>query len=211
MTYLGKRAMAVLRREFAVTAEPSRLQEHMIATYHGLRMGLFLVAAILPVFLLLTGWLLNDPLRCSMSAYYHGPTLIRDVFVGALIAIGALLFLYKGFSPQENLVLNCAAAFAVGIALVPTSAECLQGGRTLSPHGILAVLFFGCIAYVCVFRASDTLSLVTDKQRARRLDARYKVLGVLMIALPILAAGLALAVRSTWGKSAIFAAEWAAV
>jgi hypothetical protein len=44
---------------------------------------------------------------------------MRDWFVGALFAIAACLYLYKGFTPKENRLLNLAAVFAVGVAIFP--------------------------------------------------------------------------------------------
>ena len=54
-------------------------------------------------------------------------------------------------------------------------------------HGTLAVLFFLSIAYVCLFRARDTLSLVDDPARRDRYDRSYKSLGTLMVVSPLAA------------------------
>src|SRR3954470_19189079 len=148
-------------------ADAGALQQHMAGTYFALRVGMGALAAALPLLLWLGGHFADrEPLRCSMSAYYYSSAM-RDTFVGTLVAIGVFLYLYKGFSRQENWALNLAGALAVGIALRPTTPRCDDaGGLTL--HGSFAVLFFLAIAYVCLFRASDTLSLVRDARRARR-------------------------------------------
>ena len=58
----------------------------------------------------------------SMSEYYWAAAgdvvPARNVFVGGLFAVSACLWLYKGFSPRENVALNLAGLFAVGVALV---------------------------------------------------------------------------------------------
>jgi hypothetical protein len=173
-------------------ADPTALQQHMTRTYFSLRLGMGVIGAALPWALWLGGLLLDhEPLRCSMSAYYYSPTM-RNVFVGALVALGAFLYLYKGFSTQENWALNLGGAFAVGVAMFPTRPGCGDEHRGLSLHGTLAVLFFVSIAYVCIVRASDTLSLIRDTRRAERLQTVYRLLGVGMLVLPAGAAALTL-------------------
>lgn len=169
----------------------STLQEHMIGTYLNLRVGIGIIGAALPAVLWLGGWLLDhEALRSSMSAYYYSPTM-RDKFVGALVAIGVFLYLYKGFSTRENWALNLAGALAVGVALVPTSppqdALTHSAGAAVTAHGIFGVLFFLCIAYVCVFRASDTLSLFKDPREARGFATAYRSLGLGMFVSPFVA------------------------
>jgi hypothetical protein len=189
------------------------LQQHIAGTYFALRIGMGTLAAALPVLLWLGGRLADrEPLRCSMSAYYYSPAM-RDTFVGALIAIGVFLYLYQGFSRQENWALNLAGTLAVGIALRPTTPRCDDGGGSLfTVHGTFAVLFFLAIAYVCLFRASDTLSLIRDTRRARRLRTVYRALGALMIVSPAMATGLAALLQSgTRGSPAPFLVEAFAV
>jgi hypothetical protein len=78
------------------------------------------LAILLPPLLWFIGkYAMSTPLQNSMSAYYH--TELRDVFVGALIGIGFLLFLYKGFSRREDWALNISGILALGIALFPTN------------------------------------------------------------------------------------------
>lgn len=156
-------------------------------------------------------------LQRSMSAYYHanemtrkelaeresakregrqrdnvpidsGRGVMRNWFVGVLFAISALLAVYKGFRPAEDLALNLAAVFATLVALVPN--RWADDPAPLFPfHGTFAICFFLCIAYVCIFCASATLSLVREDRRAhyRRF---YKLVGWAMAASPLLAAVL---------------------
>lgn len=185
--------------------DAGRLQQHMSGTYLNLRAGIGIIGAGLPVVLALGGWLLGgETLRDSMSAYYYSP-LMRDVFVGGLVSIGVFLYLYKGFSTAENVALNLAGAFVVGVALFPTSGP---GSKGSPLHGIFAVLFFLCIGYVCVTRASDTLSLVRDADRAQRLQRIYGTLGVLMMVSPMLAIAFTYMLRPTSpSRSVIFFIE----
>ena len=195
----------------ATTNAPS-LQEHIRGTYRTLRLGIGGMGIALPVILGVGGALLDrEPLRGSMSAYYYSGNL-RDVFVGGLIAIGVALVLYKGFSRREDWALNAAGVLAAGVALVPTGAPGSPSGGSAALHGGLAVGFFACIAYVCLFRASDTLSLIRDVREAKRLRRRYRILGAALIGSPLLAASLALLLQEPGGGgSLIFFAEAVAV
>ena len=192
-------------------ANEKDLQKHISGTYFSLRLGIGLLAVALPLALWLGGRFADhEALRCSMSAYYYSPAM-RDKFVGLLCAIGLFLYLYKGFSRQENWALNVAGALAVGIALVPTSPEC-EGGKGIALHGLFAILFFVAIAYVAVFRAADTLSLIRDTRRAKRLRAFYRGLGVLMVASPLVAVVLAQSLQpGSPGSSRVFFVETVAV
>lgn len=74
----------------------------------------------------------------SISAYYH--TGARDVFVGSLCLIAALVGAYRGYDRGDRI---CSAAAAVGlvvVALVPV------GGATGPYHLAGALLFFASIA-----------------------------------------------------------------
>jgi len=182
--------------------DASALRVHFLRTYMGLRLGLLLVAVVLPLLLWWGGLLFADtPLLGSMSAYYHSG--MRNVFVGALFALGALLITYKGFSGRENWALNFASVFLVGVALVPTGAPAAsdaaasgEGGLAgfLTLHGTLAVLFFLCMGYVCLFRAGDTLALMKpDRSRPWHRSADgyrvwYRLVGALLLLSPVLAA-----------------------
>jgi len=73
-----------------------------------------------------------------MSAYYH--TAMREVFVGILFAVGAYLYLYKGFSAVENIALNLAGTFAICIPLFPTPLPGAAGLIARYAHGTSALL-----------------------------------------------------------------------
>lgn len=192
-------------------ADANDLQKHISGTYFSLRLGMGVLAAALAPALWLGGRFADhEALRCSMSAYYFSPTM-RDKFVGVLCAVGLFLYLYKGFSRQENWALNVAGAFAVGIAIVPTSPDC-EASTGITLHGAFAVLFFVAIAYVCVVRAADTLSLIRDTRKAKRLRTVYRGLGVLMIASPLVAVVLAQSLQPGGPKrSLVFFVETVAV
>lgn len=172
--------MAPLGRKDQSTEE---LRDHVTATYFTLRTGIAIIAAFLPLVLWLGGLVrFRLGLQTSMSAYYN--TGMRDVFVGVLCATGAFLYLYKGFGDRENFALNAGGVFAVLTALIPPGGTKL-GALGLTPHGLAGVLFFVAIAYVCIFRASDTLTLMKDRKAADMYSRAYKIFGWAMIASPV--------------------------
>lgn len=164
--------------------DSEQLHKHIHSTYVSLRVGIGVIAFLLPLLLWGIGSLLKIELQTSMSAYYH--TRMRDVFVGCLFAIGAFLYLYKGFSVQENQALNLAGLFAIGIALLPTHVPIDGTADFTSPrlHTVCAVSFFTLIAYVCWFRAEDTLKKMKNVKRRAMYRQTYRTLSGLMVLLP---------------------------
>lgn len=172
------------------------LQAHITATYFTLRLGLAALAGFLPPYLWLRGsWWHGLPLKESMSAYYFSDA--RNVFVAVLCAVGALLYLYKGFSIRENVALNCAGILIVCVALIPTDPPGVNGGL-VTVHGASAVFFFLFIAYVCIARSGDTIDLfraAKGNAAADRLRQTYRVIGWMMALSPLVAYGMNLIAR----------------
>ena len=197
------------------TERESEIYRNISATYHKLRLGMATLAIVFPIAL----WLGADPpvLQSSLSAYYHyadpagspyGGGDMRNVFVGVLWAIGFFLILYKGYSPRENWALNFAGLGAIMVSLFPTNwppnpAESWIG----KVHFGSAALFFVLIAYVCVFRSSDTLKLMKDEAARRPFRRWYNLLGGLMIALPATVFVLHLLDTDRTGSKAIWFIE----
>jgi len=169
------------------------LQEHMLGTYFGLRVGLVVIGVALPLIVLFAGGILHHVwLKPSLSDYYHaGPGALpffttRDFLVGGLFAAAACLYLYKGYSTKENVALNLAGVFACFVALLPTASEKADKGLISILHGTSAVLFFLCIAYVSLFHSRDTLRLLTPARRAH-FAQQYLWTGLALVVSPLMA------------------------
>lgn len=193
------------------------LQEHMMGTYYGLRVGLAVIGIMLPLVMLFAGGVLHHVwLEPTISRYYYTEARLsffttRDLFVGGLFAAGACLYLYKGFSGKENVALNLAGMFALFVALLLTAPPTGDKGVVSTLHGISAVLFFLCIAYVSLFRSRDTLLLLPQAKR-RRYAWGYLGTGLAMIASPLAAVALSFALKSASGyNTTIFWLETFAV
>lgn len=185
-------------------------------SYNRVRGGIALLALICPVVIVLLGCTVG-PLRGSFSEYYYadyhcrfvGPAdlegcqllanFLRDLFVGGLCAIGALLVHYKGYSRREDWTLTLAGVCVVGIALSPMqlTAEGLSvSGWPTAWHGqlhlICLTLFVLLVAYAAVVCSETTLQALADKRRQRRYRLAYRLIGAEMIAMPIIVVILSL-------------------
>ncbi len=200
--------------------DADRFRAHVSRTYFTLRLSMGISALVFPVALSLGGWIIADlAYQPSLSDYYY--TRMGDVFVGMLIAIGASLTVYAGYSRQEDRVLNLAGVLAVVVALVPPVRD-LPPCQICQPlltssllHGAAALAFFGAIGWICIFRARDTLELIPNQLVVRRYRQLYGLLGLLMIAAPVTAVLLSALLDSSrmvfWAESFavwVFAAYW---
>ena len=196
--------------------DATALLEHQLGTYRTLRVVLAGIGFALPFVVAIAGWLQcqNPPqlIAGSLSAYYHRTALhefltARDLFVGGLLAAAACLYAYKGFSMKENVALNLAAVFALGVALFPTGHGLLGGNATtasascvvfmgngfvdppLRPnlHIASAILFFFCLTYVSIWRSRDTLRLLPDEGKRAVYSRGYVLTGLAMAATPVIA------------------------
>ena len=172
--------------------DAGRFRAHVSRTYFTLRLSMGLSALAFPLLLSVGGWVVADlPYQPSLSDYYY--TRMGDIFVGMLIAIGASLTVYAGYSRQEDWVLNLAGVLAVAVALIPPLRDlppchtCLPVLPSSFLHGLAALSFFAAIGWVCIFRARDTLELIPNDLVVRRYRQLYGLIGALMIAAPLTA------------------------
>jgi hypothetical protein len=186
----------------------SDIHDHILGTYFWSRVGTAVISILFPLILWIVGLGFGVELQDSISSYYHTP--MRNVFVGILFAVGAFLYLYRGYNMLENIVLNVAGILAVCIALLPTSAVELKCDTFTAPylHGISAISFFILIACVCIFDLSGTLREIGEPRKSF-YKSLYKVLGGLMIVFPLSSALLLLLTKET--GSLIFWVELAGV
>jgi hypothetical protein len=77
------------------------------------------IGTLLPVVLILGNVIFfTRSLPGSMSGYYY--THMRDVFVGALCALGVFLVAYAGYDEVDRWITNIAGLCAIGVAFFPT-------------------------------------------------------------------------------------------
>ena len=175
------------------------------------------IALGMPIVLGLGGEALGR-FRTALSAYYYEPYILGDLFVGALMAIGALLMAYRGSAPRFAHLATAAGIAAFVVALVPMSGW-VTGCAQVAPDGECAVRsvryadigqwvhaaaaggLFAILAYFCLFvftripQGSDSEHGPTRAKRSR--NAIYIVSGIV-----IAVATIAIAIGTQ------FAGEW---
>lgn len=90
-----------------------------VVSYMALRQIVGWIGSLLPVVLLLGNWIFGSGvLPHSVSGYYY--TVMRNIFVGTLCALGIFLIGYRGYDRWDRWITSAAGAFAIGVALFPT-------------------------------------------------------------------------------------------
>lgn len=143
----------------------------------------------------------------SFLAQLDGDAPMRSWFVGVLFVLGVLLYLYKGFSTLENILLNVGGLSALMVAIFPMQWNCGDSCHLFTAHGISAIVAFICIAVVAGFCSKQTLKLGRlDEQKKKYYERCYNVTSGLMILFPILAFVITLIIGDN--ASFIFFVEW---
>lgn len=158
-------------------------------SYFLLRQFIGLIGIFLPFCLLL----FTRKIQPSISHYYY--SFANSIFTGALCALFAFLFTYKGNYRFENIITNFAGVFAGFVAFFPTNFEGFRGERYITipkfidssetidiVHYVAAALLFTCFSIICffVFTKPDK-GTVMDAKKLRR-NRIYKICGAMMIA-----------------------------
>jgi hypothetical protein len=152
------------------SAEPPN---DLVISYLALRRAVGIIGMALPFVVALGRAILDRPvLQATVSDYYY--TVMRDVFVGSLCAIGAFMMSYRGYDEKDWVAGRCAAVFAVGAAFFPTAPEnAAPLARVIGMvHLACATGLFITLAIFCkLFRKSKGL-------RTRQKDQRNLIYGV---------------------------------
>ncbi len=179
-----------------VTGAEGEFDIDVRSTYFSLRMAAGLIGALLPV--ILVGWGLLYGVAwgrmTSLSSFYwlsltppvDPDALLRNWFVGSLIAVGICLIVYQGYGHLEDWLLNFAGTAAIVVALNPMPWPGLHTDP-LNIHYAAAIIFFLLIASTIWFCARDTLSQVTDPNVQAGWDRIYRLLAIAMVAAPLAA------------------------
>ena len=155
--------------------------DQLVISYLTLRKAIGIIGIALP-FVVAGGHLLfgRADLLASISDSYH--TIMGDVFVGALCAIGVFLFTYRGYDWRDDLS-GDACVFALGTAFAPVApAEASEVQRMVGyGHYIFASAFFLILAWFCLglFPKSDPSQPMTAAKRRR--NHVYRICGWSML------------------------------
>ncbi|MFJ9456928.1 hypothetical protein ACIRST_17805 [Kitasatospora sp. NPDC101447] len=178
-----------------------------------LRLGVGLIGILLPPALPFGNWLAAEVMGRStdgfwpgsMSASYYTDT--RNVFVGALCALGVFLICYR-FDRRDDRWSTAAGVFAVGVALCPTSPDGASDvQRTIGVfHLVFASLLFVMLAMFCLYSFRNPRST-----QPARVGTAYLAAGVLILVALLLSvvAGVT-GIGDDWSVQPLFLCEWLA-
>jgi len=167
------------------------------------------IALGMPVVLGMGGYALGR-FRVALSEYYYEPVLLGDFFVGCLVAIGALLMAYRGWTPKVARLATIAGLAALVVAFVPM-AGWITGCEEVSAdgyctaerasypvigywvHAVSAGILFAILAFFCLFVFTkipqDGMSGQPSLTRAKRQrNLVYRISGVTIALAAILIA-----------------------
>ncbi len=161
---------------------PTQTQRSLALSYLGLRKCLGVLGILLPIVLAVGKMAIdNSPvLLDSLSAYYH--SVMRDVWVGSLCAMGVFLFSYR-YTLHDDVVADLAGLCAIGTALFPSA----QAGATANQqlldqlHSVFGVGLLLLMAYfaLVLFRKTDR-NKPSTRQKLQR-NRVYLVCGLIIL------------------------------
>jgi hypothetical protein len=156
----------------------------LVHSYLYLRRAIGLIGLALPFVLILGKQLVQGgDLIGSLSGYYY--TDLRDVFVGAMCAVGVFLLAYYGHDYVDNIASTVAGLGAIGLALFPTTpgGDISGWDRTAGVlHLAFAVVFFLSLAYFCLRLFPH------DGEQTPVTSVVYRTCGVVILACLVLIA-----------------------
>ncbi len=142
------------------------------------------IALLLPLTLVVPWWAANhNLLPSSMSSYYY--TGMRDIFVGALCAIGIINICCRGYDRHDTTLGILSGIFAIGVAFFPTMPD---SGATHAQivvgtiHIVCASLLFLSLAYFCFFLFTMSAEGLVVTRRKRHRNGIYRVCGGMILA-----------------------------
>lgn len=157
----------------------------LVISFLSLRRSVGILGIAFPFVLVIGSILIGNlsELQGSISSYYH--TVMRNVFVGVLCAVGLFLFSYKGYDKMDNVAGVLGCLFALGVAFFPCNKDPQVFG--VNPligniHLISASLFFLDLSFysLVLFTKSNEPKSAwkTPKKRRNRV---YITCGVVML------------------------------
>ncbi len=155
----------------------------LVRSYLFLRRGIGIIGVALPIVLVIGKIILDRRLEVldSISAYYY--SVMGNVFVGSLWAIGIFLICYQ-YDHLDDIVSTVAGVCAIGVSLFPTTPDKATGQQMVIGilHGLFAGIFFGTLALMAIFlftRKNPDPHKVTDRKRLR--NKIYLICGITIV------------------------------
>lgn len=152
--------------------EPPNIQRSLGLSYLGLRKCIGIIGLSLPYVLVIGKILLGSPgILDTISAYYY--SVLRDVFVGSLCAVGVFLFSYR-YERWDNILGDIAGVSAIGVAYFPTP-PAVGATEQQVIIGRLHLVFVACFFITLAFFALVLFRRTDQKNPTRRKRQRNKI------------------------------------
>lgn len=182
----AKATSEVIKDRPSPVRQRAKEKNELIISYMFLRKTVGWIGTLLPVVLIAGNVIFfTRALPGSMSGYYY--THMRNVFVGALCALGVFLVAYAGYDEVDRWITNIAGLCAIGVALFPTKpAVCAADARTCALPSVRHLsasqqavgdihLFFAAVTFIALglMALRFAKSATTPDGQARMARIRY--------------------------------------
>ncbi|MBS2966702.1 DUF998 domain-containing protein [Actinocrinis puniceicyclus] len=152
-----------------------------------LRFGVGVIGLLLPIALPFGNWVFvqfghqTRILPRSMSASYYTST--RNIFVGALCALGVFLICYR-YNARDDKWSTVAGISAIGVALCPTAPQDPTPYQSAvgEAHLVLAGILLTALAMFCLWSFRDPAAAQRDRTDHAYLAAGASILAFLGVA-----------------------------
>ncbi len=160
----------------------TQTRRSLVLSYLGLRRCVGVIGIALPIVLAVGKMVLDGPgLLDSLSAYYY--SVMRDVWVGSLCAMGVFLLSYR-YARQDDVAGDLAGICAISVALFPTAPVGATAHQHLigTIHAVFGVGSLLIMAYftLVLFRKTDRNEPPT-RQKLQR-NRVYLLCGLMILA-----------------------------
>ena len=150
-------------------------------SYLGIRRAIGVIGISLPFVLLVGAWALDGVgVQGSISDYYY--TVMRNVFVGSMVANGVFFLSYR-YARADAALAALIGLAAIGVALFPTTPVLPTPGQIAlgTVHFVSAAVFFLALAGYSffIFTKTDPSTPMTPEKRKR--NVLYRVSGILIV------------------------------
>ncbi|RPH29579.1 MAG: hypothetical protein EHM93_17065 [Bacteroidales bacterium] len=161
----------------------------IVISYKALRRLIGFLGMLLPIILILGGWLFaKDPIQQSISLYYYSN--MRDFLVGTLFVVALFLMTYKGTFTIDNIVATITGIAGLCVAIFPCFNELYETQRVgifqMYPdksniiHLTFASIFFILLAINSIFLFTRKSS--GDKPQKLIRNKIYIICGIIILA-----------------------------
>jgi hypothetical protein len=162
--------------ELTETKRPGNANDQIIP-YFTLRILIGAAGISLPILLVIGKLIAENSFRLeySISDYYDNSTA-GDILVGVLFSLAFFLVSYKGYARIDSIAANFGCAFALGVALFPTTSK---NTFVHYAHFGFALLLFSVFIFFSLYLFRKSVPHPTKQKKNR--NKVYLVCGILMI------------------------------